>query len=172
MILSGLVAAAAMLSQAPAGLPPAPTWRSDAPIPPPGSSTWRKEAPAAPTERVSGNSVTRSPDGHFYVTGLVNGVAVRFVVDTAATAVVLTPHDASRVGLALGPDKFTARARAANGYVQIAPVRLARVVVGGREVRNVPAAVSSVDTGVSLLGMTYLARLRRIAIENDQLTME
>jgi clan AA aspartic protease (TIGR02281 family) len=174
MILPVLISAVALLAAAPTGLPPAPTWRSDAPVPPPNApaTTWRSDAPVAAPEKLSGNSVPRAPDGHFYVIGLVNGVAVRFIVDTGATAVVLTPHDAGRAGLNVGPDKFTQRARSASGMVQVAPVRLGHVVVGKRELRDVPAAVSSVDTGVSLLGMTFLSRLRRVSIESDTLTLE
>lgn len=153
--MSPMIAALMMLAQ-PAGLPPAPQWRADAPVPPPAEAL----------------KVPRSPDGQFYVTGLVNGVAVRFVVDTGASTVMLTPHDAGRVGLNIGGEKFTARARTAGGYTAVAPVRLQRVALGDREVQDVPAAVTSVDTGASLLGMSFLQRLRRVTIEGDVLRLE
>ncbi|RYD19717.1 MAG: TIGR02281 family clan AA aspartic protease, partial [Lysobacteraceae bacterium] len=41
---------------------------------------------------------SRASDGLFYVVGRVNGVKVRFLLDTGATMVVLTPADAARVG--------------------------------------------------------------------------
>ena len=35
-----------------------------------------------------------SPDGHFIVSATANGAPLRFLVDTGATLVVLTPSDA------------------------------------------------------------------------------
>jgi aspartyl protease family protein len=160
-----------MLLQA-AGLPPAPTWRPDAPIPPPSSMQGGAAAPAATSTGVSDQRIARSPDGHFYVTGLVNGVGVRFVVDTGAGMVMLTPQDAARAGLAIGPAAYTAQAKTAGGVSAVAPVTLERVAVGGRQVSNVFAVVSSVDTGISLLGMSFLRHLKRVTIENDVLHLE
>jgi len=145
-----------LLSAQPQGLPAAPTWRSDSPVAPPADAL----------------AVPRSPDGHFYVNGLVNGVGVRFVVDTGASTVMLTPHDAGRVGLNVGTGRFTARARTPGGVVAVAPVRLQRLAVGEREAREVAAVVSSIDSGVSLLGMSFLQRLRRVSIEDDVLRLE
>jgi clan AA aspartic protease (TIGR02281 family) len=152
---SALVAAMLLFAEA-QGLPPAPQWRADAPAP----------APADPL------TIPRSPDGQFYVNGLVNGVSVRFIVDTGASTVMLTRHDAGRVGLNVESGEFTSRARTAGGYTPVAPVRLQRIALGDREARNVPAVVSSVDLGVSLLGMSYLQRLRRVTIEDDVLRLE
>lgn len=165
---------ALMLGQA-GGLPPAPTWRKDSPVPPPASMELpMPAAPAAPTVALgtANRSIELSPDGHYYLTWLVNGVGVRFVVDTGAGAVMLTPYDAQRIGLKVDPADFRIRARTAGGITQVAPVTLELVAVGGRQVRNVPAVVSSADTGVSLLGMSFLKHMRRVTIENDVLKIE
>lgn len=169
-----VIAALLMLAQ-PAGLPPAPTWRKDAPVPPPVSMEAREAAPKAPAAVATGaanRSIARSPDGHFYLDGLVNGVGVRFVVDTGAGAVMLTPYDAGRIGLKVAPGDFRQRAVTASGATFVAPVMLGLVAVGGRQVRNVPAVVASADTGVSLLGMSFLRHMRRVTIENDTLKLE
>ena len=44
-------------------------------------------------------TLTAGAGGHFMVDGQVNGGAVRFVVDTGATAVTLPASDASRLGI-------------------------------------------------------------------------
>src|SRR5947207_255819 len=46
-------------------------------------------------------SVTLAADsrGHFFAEAAVNGIALRFVVDTGASVVVLSAQDASRLGL-------------------------------------------------------------------------
>jgi aspartyl protease family protein len=171
--MSAVAAVVLMLAQ-PAGLPPAPTWRKDAPVPPPVSMEMRSGAPAVPasTSGTADRSVARSPDGHFYLDGLVNGMGVRFVVDTGAGAVMLTPYDAQRLGLKVGPGDFTRRAVTAGGITYVAPVTLDLVAVGGRQVRNVPAVVSSNDSGVSLLGMSFLKHMKRVTIENGVLKLE
>lgn len=159
---------ALMLAQA-AGLPAAPVWRPDSPVPPPASL----EAPDPGTTAGSSDKrITRSPDGHYYINGLVNGVGVRFVVDTGAGAVMLTPYDAQRIGLKVGPADFRQRAVTPAGMTYVAPVTLGLVAVGGRQVRNVPAVVSSADTGVSLLGMSFLKHMQRVTIENGVLKLE
>ena len=38
-------------------------------------------------------------DGHYHLTAQVNGVAVRFVIDTGASSIALGPRDAERVGI-------------------------------------------------------------------------
>ena len=163
---------AALLLAQPAGLPPAPVWRQDAPVLPPSSMEATEPAPPTIAAGLADRRIIRSPDGHFYVNGLVNGVGVRFVVDTGAGAVMLTPYDASRIGLNIMPADYRQRARTAGGVTNVAPVTLGLMAVGGRQVRNVPAVVSSVDTGVSLLGMSFLKHMRRVTIENDELKLE
>ena len=41
-------------------------------------------------------TLTADPSGHFVTTGVVNGVSLRFLVDTGATLVVLSSSDARR----------------------------------------------------------------------------
>lgn len=163
--------AALMLFQA-AGLPPAPQWRTDSPVPPPMSV--ERGAPDAPplSVGISNQRITRSRDGHFYATGLVNGVGIRFVIDTGAGMVMLTPSDAMRAGLAVGPGDYRLQAKTAGGITNVAPVTLKLVAVGDRQVSNVSAVVSSVDSGVSLLGMSFLRHMKRVTIENDVLHLE
>ncbi len=115
--------------------------------------------------------VPRAPDGHFYLTLQVQGTPVRFVVDTGASDIVLSPADARRVGLDPSALDFTGMAITANGTVQTAPVRLAEVSLGGIEDRNVRAVVNSVDMAESLLGMTYLDRFGRIEMTRDRLVL-
>ena len=43
-------------------------------------------------------SISKAVDGHYWAEADVNGERVRFLVDTGATAVALTPEDALRLG--------------------------------------------------------------------------
>ncbi|MEX0284535.1 MAG: TIGR02281 family clan AA aspartic protease [Paracoccaceae bacterium] len=115
--------------------------------------------------------IPRAPDGHYYLTLMVNDAAVKFVVDTGATGVVLSRKDAERAGLELNELSFYSRARTANGEVRTAPVHLNRVALGGIEDHNVPAFVNEGELFGSLLGMSYLQRWSKIEIGNGQMVL-
>ncbi len=115
--------------------------------------------------------VPRSPDGHYYLTLLINDTAVKFVVDTGATSVVLSREDAQRIGFDLDDLQFYQRAQTANGEVRTAPVILDRVALGAIEDRSLPAQVNDGDLFGSLLGMTYLQRWSKIEISNGELVL-
>ncbi len=116
-------------------------------------------------------SIPQNFDGHYYLTLQLNGAPVRFVVDTGATDVVLTPQDASRAGIDVGSLTYDRRAMTANGMVQTATVRLNEVAVGDITDRNVSAVVNGSPMNESLLGMSYLSRFDRIAIEDGRMVL-
>jgi len=104
-------------------------------------------------------TLAADPRGHFYAQGMVNGVPVRFVVDTGATLVSLPQSDADRLGI----DYRTGRrgaSRTANGVVPVYLVKLDSVKVGGIELHNVDALVhEGGGLDQALLGMSFLNRL-------------
>lgn len=109
--------------------------------------------------------------GGFVVDAEVNGTSVRFLVDTGATDVVLSPADARRLGFDLSKLSFDKRYRTANGIVLGAPVRLKRVAVGPVSVEDVRASVNGADLSHSLLGMSFLERLSSWDVKNGTLTL-
>jgi aspartyl protease family protein len=114
----------------------------------------------------------RAPDGHYYLTAQVNGVPLRFVVDTGASQIVLSQQDARRAGIDTGSLVYTGRAFTANGEVRTAPVRLDRVEVGPIRDTNVRAVVNGGEMAGSLLGMAYLQRFSRVEITGAKLVLE
>ena len=116
-------------------------------------------------------TVPRSFDGHYYLTLEVNGAPIRFVIDTGATDLVLTPQDATRAGLNTAQLRYTNRAMTANGMIQTAPVRLDLVEVGPISDRLVPAVVNGSPMQESLLGMSYLNLFERISIEDGRMIL-
>jgi aspartyl protease family protein len=113
----------------------------------------------------------RASDGHFHATLDVDGVPVRFVVDTGATDIVLARADAERIGIDVDGLAFTGRAMTANGPVATARVRLGRVSLSGLEATGVPASVTASALDTSLLGMAYLDRFARIEIAGDRMLL-
>jgi clan AA aspartic protease (TIGR02281 family) len=109
------------------------------------------------------------PLGHVVLTASVNGAPVRFLVDTGASTVALSPADARAAGInpnALAFDKTTTTA---NGVVRVAPVLLHEIRIEQLAVENVPAVVDASLSG-SLLGMSFLSRLKSFEMREGALT--
>ena len=114
--------------------------------------------------------VRRSPNGHFYVTALVNGQPVRFVVDTGATTVALTVEDARRAGVRFDPASFEVIGQGAAGPVRGQQTHLSSVELDGKERLHVRAAVLE-GADISLLGQSYLSRLGSIQMQGDMMVL-
>ena len=106
-------------------------------------------------------SVTLYADGrgHFVSDGTINGVGVRFLVDTGATTVAMNSRDAARIGLDYRNGQRLV-VSTANGVVEVRSVRLDRVQLGGITLTNVEAVVHNGDSpAIVLIGMSVLNRL-------------
>jgi aspartyl protease family protein len=116
--------------------------------------------------------VNRRLSGEFAITGRVNGARVTFLFDTGASAVVLTADDARRAGVDASRLVFDVPVATANGGALAAEVRLDQVAVGPIVMRNVPALVARRGAlEESLLGMSFLERLKSYTVERDRLVL-
>lgn len=117
-------------------------------------------------------SIAKASDGHYWAEGLVNGSHIRFLVDTGATAVALTPADAERLGFNLASLRYTYRVTTAAGETRAAAVKLAEVNVAGARLENVDALVIEKGLDASLLGMSYLGRLASFQATRQALILQ
>lgn len=115
--------------------------------------------------------VMKGPDGHFWAEASVSGHEVRFLVDTGASAVALTPTDAERLGMDPASLDYAYTVTTASGQAKAARVQLASVAVAGAEVDNVDAFVIQNGLEHSLLGMSYLGRLNRFEATQTSLIL-
>jgi aspartyl protease family protein len=111
-------------------------------------------------------------DGHFHIRAQVNGVPVRFLVDTGASHIVLAPRDAARLGFDRRRLDFDRVYATANGMVRGASIVVEDFQVGRLHLKDVGASVNETGMGESLLGMTFFNRLQRYTVENDVLTID
>lgn len=109
--------------------------------------------------------------GHFLLEAAVNGTPVLFLVDTGASAVVLSPDDARRVGLHPQRLTYSQRFQTAGGVVRAAPVTLREVRVGQFALYDLPASVNEAPLGISLLGMGFLSRLSGYEVRDGRLVL-
>ncbi len=141
----------------------------------PAPATVRKPpiSPAAPARAFASHELRRSADGHFYAEAEVNGARVRFLVDTGATHIVLSPRDAKRVAAELDHRRRAASLRTAGGSAPMHWAMLGHVGIGDRTEQSVRAVVASDQTAVpvSLMGQNMLSRLSSLTIEGDRLTL-
>ena len=104
-------------------------------------------------------SLRADPRGQYSADALVNGSPVRMLVDTGATAVVISTSTAARVGaVARSGPKW--RVKTANGEAIASPVILNSVSFGGLYLNDVQALILPPEAGeVNLLGASFLKRL-------------
>jgi aspartyl protease family protein len=108
--------------------------------------------------------------GHVALTAMVNGAPVRFLVDTGASRVTLTAEDARAAGFGPGELVFNQRSQTANGLTREAPVTLREIRIDRLSIDNVSAAVNE-NLTVSLLGMSFLKRLKSFEMRDGSLTI-
>lgn len=135
---------------------------------PPGSTVVVETTPAG--ERAV--RIRRRFDGHFSARVTVNGTSVTMLVDTGASTVVLKQTDARKLGIDTAGLRYSVPVQTANGVAYAARVRLQSVSVGPIVLPQVEALVAQPGTlRESLLGMTFLSRLRSYEFSGDFLTL-
>jgi len=103
-------------------------------------------------------NLTADASGHFFTVGTINGVPVRFLVDTGATMIAMGAKDAARANV----DYLKGQpgvAMTANGQTRVWRVNLNSVRVGEIMLNQVEAAVHEHDLPIVLLGMSFLNRM-------------
>lgn len=111
--------------------------------------------------------------GHYITNASINNRPVEVMVDTGASAVALSYEDASRIGLKPRNLKYDVKVSTANGEGRAARVMLREVEIGSVRVQNVEGLV--LQEGAlrgTLLGMSFLGRLRSFKIEDGKLILK
>jgi aspartyl protease family protein len=108
--------------------------------------------------------------GHVVVPARIDGTAIKFLVDTGATLVSLSPEDASAVGLKPDALKFDKLVHTANGPAKAAFAELRRIRIEQLEIENIPVAVIE-NLKQSVLGMSFLHRLKSFEMRDGELSL-
>lgn len=125
---------------------------------------------AVPPSRGREIVIAAGPGGHFVTDGLIDGHAVRFMVDTGATLVSLGRAEAERIGIDWRQGRAVVT-QTANGPAAATLVTLATLRIGDVELANVPAMVVPASLPNVLLGNSFLSRLQ-MRRENDLMRLE
>jgi aspartyl protease family protein len=128
--------------------------------------------PGHATESGRTVALARTQSSDFQILTDVNGHNVPMILDTGASAVVLTNEAAKAVGLPVEVIKYTVNIATANGHTKAAEATLDRVAVGSIVERSVPALIAQPgQLKTSLLGMSFLNRLQSWEVRGDRLVL-
>ena len=146
----------------------------------------QRPVPAAPMPRpdvAQPASVARQPvsnvlqyradaGGHYFIDADVNGATIRFLLDTGASFVTLSPDDARAAGIFMQSLQYTETMSTANGEARAARTSLRDIRLDQLFVDDVAAVVMEKPMPVSLLGMSFLRRLNGYSIKDGVLTID
>lgn len=127
----------------------------------PGSSTHQR------TNRAI--ILNKSNDGHFYLNTVINGQKIRFLIDTGASDIAITLGDAKKIGIDINKIKFNKIYNTANGQAKGASVVLDHLIINDIKFKIISASIMSSNMTVSLLGMTFLNRLKKFEFKKNNL---
>ncbi len=134
----------------------------------PGSAMTVEQSTGGVTEV----RIRKRLDGHFTASVKVNGKTISMIVDTGASTIVLKPEDAKKAGIDVSKLTYRVPVLTANGRTVAARVRLDEVSIGPLDRKNVDALVAQPGALTqSLLGMSFLSRLRSYEFSGDFLTL-
>ena len=133
---------------------------------------WQRMHAEVTGQPVSQGSEMRVPmaiDGHFWVTGEVDGVKVKFLVDSGATMTTIDRTTATEAGIDIR-DTRNQVVRTGNGFVRVARGRVGELSVGTIERRNFPIHVAN-NENLNVLGMNFLSTLDRWGVDGRWLVL-
>ncbi len=113
--------------------------------------------------------ITKNDTGHFFINGVANGKPLRFLVDTGATEVTLSPQAASRIGIDLSALRFNQKFQTANGIGFGATYWLKTLTISSFKFQNVRVSINKARMSESLLGMSFLERLQSYEFRGGRL---
>jgi aspartyl protease family protein len=129
----------------------------------------RAEAIGTPVIQGRETRIPMAIDGHFWVEGRVNGIQVKFLVDSGATMTTIDRETAIRAGVSVSPrpDQFV---RTGNGIIRVSSGSARNLHVGGIERSDVGVQVADNDN-LNVLGMNFLSSLSRWGVEGRWLVL-
>ncbi|MCF2514211.1 TIGR02281 family clan AA aspartic protease [Sphingomonas sp. G124] len=109
-------------------------------------------------------------DGHFWVQASLNGVPVKFLVDSGATMTTIGRDTAEDAGVAVSSSRNQV-VRTGNGMLRVASARADSLAIGPIERSNIGLHVADHDD-LNVLGMNYLSTLERWGVEGRWLVLQ
>ncbi|WP_394269662.1 TIGR02281 family clan AA aspartic protease [Qipengyuania sp.] len=126
-----------------------------------------------PEQRVEGGEtvVPLAADGHYWLEADVNGVPVRFLVDTGATLTAVSAETAQRAGLTARTGGVPIMISTANGTVHADLTTLDQLSFGNITAEGLDAVIAPNLGRTNVIGMNFLSRLEGWRVERGDLIL-
>jgi aspartyl protease family protein len=115
--------------------------------------------------------IRKAEDGHFWVTARLNGVKVRFLIDSGATVTSISAETARRAHIQ-SDEAIPVLVQTANGTVAAERARAGRLQVGTIERRGMVVEVSEAFGPMNVLGMNFLSSLSGWGVQGEWLVLK
>jgi aspartyl protease family protein len=130
----------------------------------------KAEATGAPVVEGREVRIPMAIDGHFWVQGSLNGLPVKFLVDSGATMTTVGRDTAAMAGVTVSSSRNQV-VRTGNGMLRVASGRADRLSVGPIERADVGLHIAD-NEDLNVLGMNYLSTLERWGVEGRWLILQ
>lgn len=130
----------------------------------------RAEASGEPVVEGQQVRIPMAIDGHFWVEASLNGVPVKFLVDSGATMTTIGRATAESAGVAVSANR-TQVVRTGNGMLRVSTGRADTLAIGPIERSSVGLHVTE-NEDLNVLGMNYLSTMNRWGVEGRWLILE
>ena len=130
----------------------------------------RSEASGEPVVEGQEVRIPMAIDGHFWVEGSLNGVPVKFLVDSGATMTTIGRATAEAAGVTVSANQ-NQMVRTGNGMLRVSTGRADNLSVGPIERSSVGLHVTE-NEDLNVLGMNYLSTMNRWGVEGRWLILE
>lgn len=130
----------------------------------------RAEATGEPIRQGKELRVPMAIDGHFWITGEVNGVKVKFLIDSGATMTTIDQAIATKARLDLhdAPQQVV---KTGNGFVRVALGNVKDFAVGPIDRPDFAVHVTNNGDDLNVLGMNFLSTLQSWGVEGRWLVL-
>lgn len=130
----------------------------------------RSEASGEPVVEGQQVRIPMAIDGHFWVEASLNGVPVKFLVDSGATMTTIGRATAEAAGVTVSANR-TQVVRTGNGMLRVSTGRADSLAVGPIDRGSVGLHVTE-NEDLNVLGMNYLSTMNRWGVEGRWLILE
>jgi aspartyl protease family protein len=136
------------------------------------SNIMSKLIPSRPITSTNGDVIVSAIEGgHFQVEATINNSRILCLVDTGATSILIDQKNAANIGINPSTLNYNVESSTANGIGYGAQITVDSFQVGTISLNNVNIMVNKEPLGNCLLGMSFLRKLKKFSISDDQLIM-
>lgn len=138
---------------------------------------WNKvtgEVTGANDQQIVGNTlqIRQSPDGHYWADAEVNGMPVRFLIDSGATTTAMTLKTAQAANVDINEGGFPTYLNTANGTVEAQRGTIQSLRVGPMVALELPVVVAEAFGDSNVLGMNFLSEMKSWRVEQGEMILE